>query len=792
MAVTKVERRRSAPRWPVEHWDEVPRIDLRDKVTGRAHFIDDLPNLPGTVYAWPLKSPYSHARIVSIDSTQAENLPGVLGVLHRDQLDGLDAGVRVGEYRGRTREHGATADQHFVTTDKARFDGDTLGIVAAVDLRTAQEAAELIEVEYELLPAVFSYAEAMAADAPLIHEDLGTNLAYEDSFEWGDLEAGFSQADRVIEGTYYTGNVFHHPMEPTGSCIANFHQGSVDLWFATNKPFSPGAQVAELFGVDPDHVRVRVPYLGGAFGAKKITPAIMGALALSRRLGRPVRLFATAEQSFRTTARHAALYTARAGVTADGTLTALDVVMEVDTGAYFTGARLVTRNMCISAWGAYKIPHFRVRARTAYTNKVPAASFRGTGKSQTTFGIESLMDRIARELTISPLDLRLRNVPRRGDYVADSWKVQGVEYLADTPPMDTDFDQLLQSATDAIGWDGRATEHTPSQDHEPKFARGRGVALSLRHGAQGAGRAYAMATIYGDGSLKITHAAPDLGGGTYNMISTIASRTLGIPQAKIRVSDPDTGHDLHFEGSSAQRTTVQMGNAVQHACESVRRELREAAAQVYGGEPSEWMVADEQVTRENEHHSYSEVVQAFAAAPSFEGVVTLKGLGSYSYAPSADKAFGGLDHWAPGAAAAEVEVDLETGDVRLLQLVVVADAGKALHYGAARAQAEGGGVMGVGLGLFEDLVYQEEQLLNADPFQYRLPLMSDMPEVFESVIIENGDGPGPFGSKGMAQTSLPAMIPAIANAIYDATGAQITSVPFSPDKILRALHELEG
>jgi CO/xanthine dehydrogenase Mo-binding subunit len=790
--VTQAGRRRSAPVRPVETWDYGPRIDLRDKVTGAAQFIDDLPDLPGTIYAWPLKSPYSHARILAIDSRRAESLPGVLGVLHRDQLDGLDPGVRVGEYRGRTREHGATADQHFVTTDKARFDGDTLGIVAATDLRTAQEAVQLIDVDYEFLPSVFSYDEAMAPGAPLIHEDLGTNLAYEDSFEWGELDTGFSQAHCVIEGTYYTGNVFHHPMEPTGSCIANFNEGAVDLWFATNKPFSPGHQVAELFGVDPDDVRVRVPYLGGAFGAKKITPAIMGALALSRRLGRPVRLYATAEQSFRTTARHAASYKARAGVREDGTLTALDVVMEVDTGAYFTGARLVTRNMCISAWGAYKIPNFRVRASTAYTNKVPAASFRGTGKSQTTFGIEALMDKIAREMKISPLDLRLRNVPRRGDYVADSWKVQGVEYLADTPPMDTDFDELLHVAMNSIGWDGQPTEHSSQQGNEPKIAGGRGVALSLRHGAQGAGRAYAMATLYGDGSLKITHAAPDLGGGTYNMISTIASRTLGIPQSKVRVGHPDTGQDLHFEGSSAQRTTVQMGNAVQHACESVRGELREAAGQIFGGEPLEWEVANERVTRGDQSYTYSEVVQGFAAAPSFEGVATLKGLGSYSYAPSTDKAFGGLDHWAPGAASAEVEVDLETGDVRLLQLAVVADAGKALHYGAVRAQAEGGAVMGVGLSLFEDLVYQEEQLMNADPFQYRLPLMTDMPEIFQAAIIENGDGPGPFGSKGMAQTSLPAMIPAIANAIYDATGVQITSVPFSPDKILRALRESEG
>jgi CO/xanthine dehydrogenase Mo-binding subunit len=792
MVLTDKPRRQAAPRRPIEQWEYGARIDLLDKVTGGAQYLDDLPNLPGTIYAWPIKSPFSHARVVSIDSSRAEALPGVLGVLHRDQLDGFDPGVRVGEYRGHTREHGETADQHFVTTDKARFDGDFLGIVAAEDLRTAQIAAEMVDIEWEILPTVFSYAEAMAPDAPLIHEDLGTNLAHEDSFEWGDLEAGFAGADRVVEASYYTGNVFHHPMEPSGGCLANFTDGGVDLWFATNKPFSPADQIAEIFGIDPDRVRVRVPPLGGAFGSKKITPAIMGAIALSRRIGRPVRLYATAEQSFRVTARHAALYRARAGVAEDGKVTALDVQLEVDTGAYFTGARLVTRNMCISSWGAYAIPNFRVRAKTAYTNKVPAASFRGTGKSQTTFGIEALMDRIAREMKISPLDLRLKNVPLRGQYIADSWTVQGVEYPADTPPMDADFDQMLQVATESIGWDGTAGGSGPMEVDGRRVARGRGVALSLRHGAQGAGRAYAMATMHGDGTVKISHAAPDLGGGTYNMISTVAARSLGIPQEMVRVGEPDTGHDLHFEGSSAQRTTVQMGNAVLKACESLKRELADGASQIHGGDPSEWSVADGAVSRGSERYPYADIVQAFAAAPSFEGVVSLKGLGAYSYAPSPDRAFGGLDHWAPGAAAAEVEVDLDTGEVRLLQLAVVADVGKALHYGAARTQAEGGAVMGIGLSLFEDLVYEEEQLLNADPFQYRLPLMRDIPEAFDAELIENGDGPGPFGSKGMSQTSLPATIPAIGNAIYDATGVQITSVPFSPEKILRALREHQG
>ncbi len=771
----------------METWEDSPRIDLREKVTGQAKFIEDLPDQPGMVYAAPLRSPYSHARIISIDSSRAERLPGVLGVLDRDHLDGLNPHVRVGEYSGRTGEHGLTADQHFLTVDKARFDGDLLGMVAAEHLRTARRAVELIEVKYELLPPVFSVEEALAPGAPLLHEDLGTNLAYEDSFEWGNVEEGFRESDHLFTESFFTPNAFHHPMEPVGSCIAHFTEDTVNLWLPTNKPFNPIAQIAELFGVSPDIVRVRVPYLGGAFGAKQQTPAMMAALALSRRIGRPVKLVGTAEESFRATARHAAGYAARVGVQSDGTLVALDVNLDIDTGAYFTGARLVTRNMCISAWGCYRLPHFRVRARTAYTNKVPAASFRATGKTQTTLGIECLIDSVARRMGIDPLTFRKRNVLLRGEQIAERWKVRGQEYIPDTPPMDMDFPDMMRRAVEAIGWDGRAAPRVQVVDSGRKVARGRGLALSLRHGAQGAGRAYAMASVDARGIVTISHAAPDVGEGAHTVISVVAARTLGIPQSQVKVGIPDTSHGLDFEGSSAQRTTVHMGNAVRAACEALKRELIGAAIEAKGGDRQDWRVEKGQVWRGETGFTFSEIVATFASAPSFEGHVTLKGLGSYSYAPSEDKAFGGLDHWAPGAVSVEVEVDLETGEVRVLQLSAVADAGKALHYRSSQGQVEGGAIMGLGLGLFEELQYRDGELRNAHPLQYRLALLGDMPEAFRTSIVENGDGPGPFGSKGLAQTSIPCVTPAINNAICDAIGVHLRSAPFAPEKILRAL-----
>jgi CO/xanthine dehydrogenase Mo-binding subunit len=761
-----------------------PRQDLIGKVTGAADYVDDLPHPAGMVYGAAIRSPFAHARILSIDASEALAIEGVVGVLDRDNLDGLDPVVRVGEYAGRTREHGESADQHFLTIDKGRFHGDLVGMVVATDLGTARRAAEAVKIEWEELPAVFDTDEALAPDATVLHEDLGTNLALEDSFEWGDVEAGLAGAEHVFEASYYTPNAFHHPMEPVGSCIADFRNGEAVFWLPTNKPFNPTHQVAELFGIDPSCVRVRVPTIGGAFGAKQITPAMMAALALSKRLERPVRVVATGEESFRASARHAAMYRAKVGVDGNGKLVALDVELDIDTGAYFTGARLVARNMCISAWGCYRLPNFRVRARVAYTNKVPAASFRATGKTQTTFAIESLLDKVSRELGVDPLEFRRQNTLLRGERIAETWRVRGTEYPADTPPMDTDFADLIERATNGIGWEEGST---PEPASAPTKRRGRGLALSLRHGAQGGGRAYALATMDAGGNVRISHAAPDLGGGVFTMIGLVASRTLDLPLERITVEMPDTQHGLNFEGTAAQRTTVHMGNAVRAACEDLKRELLDATAEAKGGEPADWTVAGGRISRGDESYSFAEIVRAFGTAPAFEGMVLLKGLGSYSYRPSPDMAFGGLDHWAPGAAAVEVEVDTETGVIEILKAAVVADAGEALHYDSARAQAEGGGIMGIGLGLNEETLYGDNRMLNANAFHYRLPTMKDVPEHFAVSIVENRDGPGPFGSKGMAQTSIPCLTPALNNAILDAIGVQLASSPFTGEKVLRAL-----
>jgi CO/xanthine dehydrogenase Mo-binding subunit len=749
-----------------------PRIDLKEKVTGQALYIEDLPDLPLTAYSATLLSPYSHAKLLSIDSTDAEKSPGVLAVLDREHLDGQNPRLKLAPH-----EHFKLSDdQDFIAIDKVRFDGELVAAVVAEDPRSAERALEKIRVEYEPLPAVFDAVEALAPGAPILHEERGTNLLLEDSLAWGDVNEGFRQADRVFEESYRSPSMFHHPMEHVGGCLAQYVNGELSLWLPTSSPMRDASEFARFLGIEPERVRVRVPYVGGGFGSKIPTPAHYAAVFLSRKIGRPVRLIPSEEHSFRQNSRHAEVFKAKIGVKADGTLMALDVDLIVDTGAYTTGGATAAHNSVISAWGCYRIPHLRIKGRCVYTNKVPAGHTRATGKIQTTWGIECTIDSVARQMNIDPYEFRKQNVLLRGDFVAKG-----------TPSMDTDYPDLMQQAIEGIGWDGRSNR-TPSAKSAPagaRWLRGRGMALSLRHGSQGGGRAYAMATMDARGVVTIQHNAPEIGQGTHNLFSIVAAQTLDIPQNQIRVRLPDTAVHLPFAGVSAQRTTMQMGNAVHHACEKLKQELFSLAAQVKGGKPEEWRLIQGRLCWAEASFSIGEIIRVLG------GNVVLKCVGYHSVPPMVkESAFAGMDHWAPSAAAIELEVNSETGELRILRYSVIADAGKALHYPSAKAQVDGGAVMGFGHALFEETIYQEGQLQNGDPFQYRLPVMKDIPEVFYSSMLEKEDGPGPFGSKGMSQTSIVTVAPAIGNAVYDALGVRVRSLPISPEKILRAMGKI--
>jgi CO/xanthine dehydrogenase Mo-binding subunit len=756
-----------------ERLQHAPRIDMRPKVTGSAKYIEDLPEPAGLLYGAVLTSPYSHAKIVSIDSSEAERFHGVVGVLHRDHL----ADFHPLRPLPRNEHFKLTEDQPFIAIDKVRFNGEVVAIVAANSLRAAQRAVDLIDVRYEPLPHVYDGRDALSPAAPLVHEKKGSNLLLEDKLEWGDIKRGFKDAERIFEETYTSPAMFHHPMENVGGCIAQFADGKIDLWVPTNAPYRDGNEIAHFFKLAPEDVRLRVPYIGGGFGSKNIINAQLAALFLSREIGgRPIKLVPSAQESFLQNSRHAMLFEAKIGMKLDGTITALEVELVVNTGAYTTGAATATHNAVISGWGCYRIPNLKVHGRCAYTNKVPAGHTRATGKVQTTWAVECMMDSVARQLGIDPVAFRRKNVLVRGEFVTKG-----------TPHMDTDFLELIDRVTSATENSVDAPNGKNAQATKAGRRRGKGMALSLRHGSFGGGQTDAMAVVDASGTITMRHNAPDLGQGIFNLISVITARSLDIPQEQVTVAMPDTSLRLAFMGVNSQRTTIQLGTAVYNACENLKQEMIRTAAQLKGGSPDEWTVAQGHVCRAERSFSFGEIVRLLGSG------ATIKSMGAYRAPPVQvdSSSFAGMDHWAPSAAIAEVEVDPDTGEFEVLQYAVAVDAGEMLHYKSAIAQLLGGAVMGFGHALFEEVIYSDGQILNGDPFQYRLPVSKDLPSSMQTSVMEGGDGPGPFGSKGMSQTTIVTVAPAIGNAIYDAVGARVRSLPITPEKILAALGKLQ-
>ena len=748
------------------------RFDAYDKATGKAVYTEDIPAPLGVAYGAVLASPYSHARIRSINTENAEQLPGVLAIVTRDTLDGVDPFLRGPGFAG-----GTPANRSFIAIDKVRYDGELVAGVAAESLAIAQEATRLIEVDYEELPAVFDAQESLKPGATLLHEDRDSNYAGEYQWGWGDVEQGFRESDHILEDMYVFPSVFHHPMETLGGCVAEFRNGQIDLLAPIQHLFHGQDEIAEMFELDPDNVRIRMPYIGGGYGAKELKMVHLVALFLARKTGRPIKFVPSTEESFRTDARHNIVYKVKTGVKFDGTLVAQEIELVVNEGAYARGLG-VNRLAIAGAWGPYVVPHMRMVGRSVYTNTVPAGSFRSLGKAQVTWGYESNLDNIARRLGIEPMEFRIKNFMPRGHNVVDG-----------TSPLDADYDDLLRQAAEAIHWDGKsnrvgAAATTPETGSKP--LRGRGLATTFRHGYVGASNTYATATLNRTGIVKILHTCTEIGQGIYTIIAHVASTTLGIPESQIEVSHPDTIHPFS-DGVASSRDTVCMGLAVQYACEDLKRELIDVAAKSKGGEPEEWRLEGGRLWHGEKDYSFSDILTGFSLSRSS----TIYGKGIHRSSKRDNPFMGEVPHWEVSVGAAEVEVDPETGEVRLLQYVTVGDVGKAVHPVGCKSQLDGGAIMGLGDAMYEEMAYRDGQFANGDDMQYRMPFMEDIPEGFYSVMVENGDGPGPEGSKGMGQTAVSPIAPAIGNAVFDAVGVRIKELPITPEKVLRALGKLQ-
>jgi CO/xanthine dehydrogenase Mo-binding subunit len=738
------------------------RVDAVEKVTGRAQFTADL-NLPELLEAKVLRSPLPHAVIESIDARKAENLPGVVAILTRADVKDIDP------FYGN-----CLRDRPVVALEKVRFVGEPVAVAAAENALIAEEALSLIEVRYRELPCVATIDDALAgrvllhesiAGAGEFHEvaglgaDARPNVCHHERYEQGDVARGFAAADRTIEETFEFPMVYQYAMEPH-TCVARVTQAGITLWTSSAHPFLVRAELAHMFGFAHSKVEVIVPFVGGAYGSKsyfKIEPLTV---AIARKAaGRPVRIAQTVPESMLTTRRHSARCYIRTGVKNDGTLLAREAQVVMDTGAYADNGPRVAKRALSRLIGPYKLDHCRVDVLAVYTNTVPAGSMRSIGGPQTIWALESHMDGIAEKLAMDPVEFRLRNVLRRGE-----------ELKKGATPVDADLQEGIRLAASMIGWKQR------------RFGRGCGIAIGVSD-SEAMPVSVALVRLLADGSVVLSAGTTEIGQGARTILSQIVAQELDLPLDRITMSGAHTLATPFDRSTGASRSTTVMGSAVKAAARDLREQLIGAAAEALGAEPETIILQKGEALASDKRMSYGKVVSHYFGMPGGE----LIGRGYVRPGDGIGSKFPLF--WETGMGGASVEVDVETGALKLDHYITIADVGKAINPGQAEGQDEGAAIQGLGHTLFESLEYDHGQPLNASLVDYRVPRFNDLPERFESALIENGDGPGPYGAKGMGESGIVSVAPAIGNAIFHATGVRIRELPITPERLWRALRK---
>jgi CO/xanthine dehydrogenase Mo-binding subunit len=753
-------------------------IDARQRVIGDVGYTIDL-SLPGMLHAKVLRSTSAHARIRSIDVSRARQVPGVVAV-----ITGADLAARsdLQPYFGPVYR-----DQPILAIDKVHFVGDQVAAVAAVDVDAAREAVGLIEVEYEELPAVFTLDAALAEGAPLVHEGpprtgetfadvivkptAGTNICNSFRLRKGDVEIGFAESDEIFEDVFTSPPVQHVPME-THACIASVSSGKVTVWSSTQIPFVIRTQLAEVFRVPQSKVRVIVPTLGGGYGAKcypKIEP-VTAALSLVAR--RPVRLHLTREEEFLTITKHGVRIRLKTGLRRDGTIVARQSLCHFNTGAYADiGPRLI-KNGGYGTAGPHRIPHVAVDSHAVYTNIVPAGAFRGYGISQAAWAYETQMDMIAERMGIDPLELRMKNLLEDGDTV-----------MTGEPIEDSHFKELLADAASWIGWSPDAQQ----PERNGSTVRAKGFSCIIK-GTVTPSTSTAAAKLNEDGSLDILTSSVEMGQGLLTALAILGGEPLGIGVDKVHVSTPDTDVTPYDQQSSSSRSTYAMGTAVQRAVREIRRKLFEQASELLEVSAEDLEVTDGKVVVKGVPErslGFGEIVRKTRSG-NIVGEATYRTEGGLD--PETGQGIGSV-HWHQAAAAAEVEVDTETGKVALLRFHAGVYAGRIINPVQAELQSEGNVAFGVGQALFEEMQFDNGQLQNGNLGDYMIASIEDMPRELNVSVLEYLPADE---IHGIGETGLPPVMPAIGNAIARATGVRIVDLPITPEKVLRGLRELDA
>jgi len=749
----------------------VRRVDALEKVLGKAKYVEDY-FFDGMLYVRLVKSTIPHGRIKKIDVSGALRLPGVVGVFTAKDIPGIN---QVGY---------ALPDQPLLAEGKVRFHGEVVALVAAEDPDVAEEAARLVKVEYEPLPAVFDPLEAMNSKI-LVHEERGSNIAETTKVRKGDVEKGFEQADVIVENTYRTGHQDHVYLETEGA-VAVPEPGRITVIGSIQYPHLCQTITSRVLGLDMAQVRIVQASVGGAFGGKDdMGPLVTAKAALvAYKTGRPAMLVYTREDSFTSHCkRDPSIIEYKSGATSDGKLTAIQVKIILDSGAYANRGPFVLWRATMHASGPYEVPNAKVDGFLVYTNKVFEGSFRGFGNPQIQFAAESQMDELAEKLGLDPVEIRLRNILKPGSLTITSQKLDHSVGIG----------EAVKKLAEVSDFKRKWAEYR--KDGGVK-RRGIGIAcgwhgISTSRGVPDWSNAYI--NIYKDGSVVCGTGICEIGQGTHTAHAQIVSEVLGVPIEHIKVvggttDAPDTGATHASRGSSIG------GIGIFVAAAKLRERVEKVAAKLLGCTPEEVEIRDGKAFRRGAPDKYVEWRELVKKC--YETGVEMSATG-YFFLPKGtfDQERGqgfAYPAYSYVVNVAEVEVDMETGQVKVLRVWPALAAGKILNPTLVEGQLEGAIAQGLGYALMEELVFKDGVILNANLTDYVIPTVEDVPEVMKPVYVEDLYQYGPFGAKGVGEMALIPTPAAIINAIYNATGVRIREIPATSEKLYFALKKARG
>ncbi|MFQ5817211.1 MAG: molybdopterin cofactor-binding domain-containing protein [Terriglobia bacterium] len=746
----------------------LPMRDGPEKVTGRGLYTDDLV-LPRMLVGKIHHSPHAHARIRRIDTAKAEALPGVVAVVTGQEFPNQYGILPIGH------------DETAFALDKVRYIGDSIAGVAAESEEIAEQALELIAVDYELLPAYFDLLASMQAECDFIHDDKSHNIEKEYHHHFGNVAEGFAQAALVGHDTFYCAEVTHAAMEPHAT-LAHYQEGCITLWSSTQVPYYVQRTVANVLEMPLENVRVIKPLVGGGFGGKsEVIPLEVQAAVLSRKAGRPVKITYTREEVFYAhRGRPIQIIELKTGVRRDGKITAVEARIIQDGGAYcgYGPVSILYSGQLLGAM--YDIRNVKFDGYRVLTNKPACGAMRGHGTVNTRFAFESHLDMLADALGLDPAELRFRNLLAPPCSTVNQLRVTSYGYP-----------ECLRQVIERSGW----------REKRGKLPYGKGVGIAGSHYVSGAANAIIRSTMphttvrieaRRDGSVYLFTGAAEIGQGSDTIQVQLVAEELGVRPERIRLVAADTGRTPVDLGSYSSRVTFMAGNACLEAARKLKQKIFAAVARCWNVSPEVLYIRDERIfLAERPAHSL-DFEQAVA--------LTLKGLSSLSaagsYAPP-EEARGGTyrgagvgpsPSYSYSAQVAEVSVDSETGQVKVEHVSVAHDCGRAINPMTVEGQIQGSISMGLGQALQEEMIWNRGRLLNPSLLEYKSPSTLESPEI-DTILVESIDPEGPLGAKEAGEGSLAAVIPAVANAVYDAIGVRITSLPITPEKILRALKE---